>query len=200
MMDLLIATHNPGKLKEMAELFEGFPARLHSLRDLGIETPFEEGEEDFATNALGKARFYFEKSGMPTVSDDSGILVTALSGELGVMTRRWGAGEHAGDEEWLAFFLRRMEEEADRSARFVCAAAYVDESCEKVCFGETRGLLTMEIEAPLTTGIPLSSVFRPEGYDRVYAALGLAEKNAVSHRGKAFVQLISFLKSICKQS
>ncbi len=194
-MDLLIATHNPGKFKEMAELFQVFPARLHSLSDLGIDDPFQEGEDDFTHNALGKARFYFQKSGMPTVSDDSGILVSALSGELGVTTRRWGAGETASDEEWLAFFLNRMRREKDRSARFVCAAAYVDAAVEKVCLGETHGIISLEVEAPINKGIPLSSVFRPEGYMKVYAALTLAEKNAVSHRGKAFAQLISFITS-----
>ena len=129
------------------------------------------------------------------MADDSGIFVEALAGELGVKTRRWGVGEAATDEEWLDHFLKRMEKENNRSAHFICAAAYCGPRGELVFMGDTRGMLTHSPQVPVKPGIPLSSVFMPEGYDKVYAALAPHEKNSLSHRGKAFAQLLHFLKN-----
>lgn len=194
-MKILIATKNPGKYEEIREMLNGLPAKFLSLTEVGITEDFPEEGTSFEENALGKARFYGAKSGLPTVADDSGIFVEALADELGVKTRRWGAGEAASDEEWLEHFLKRMEKEENRKAEFVCAAAYVGPLGEHVFLGETKGLLTEQPQVPVKRGIPLSSVFKPEGYDMVYAALSPAEKNQLSHRGKAFVQLLTFLKN-----
>lgn len=194
-MKLLIATKNPGKFAEIREMLEAFEADFVSLMDVGITDDFPEDGENFEENALGKARFYSQLSGLPAVADDSGIFVEALADELGVKTRRWGAGEQASDEEWLEHFLRRMEGETNRRAEFVCAAAYVGPRGEHSFMGETLGVLTHAPEAPVKPGIPLSSVFKPEGYDKVYAALSTAEKNQLSHRGKAFSKLLTFLNN-----
>lgn len=177
-------------------MLQGFPAEFLSLADVGITEDFPEEGASFEENALGKARFYGAKSGLPTVADDSGIFVEALADELGVKTRRWGAGEQASDEEWLDHFLKRIEKEKNKKAEFVCAAAYSGPLGEHVFFGETKGILTEQPEVPVKKGIPLSSVFKPEGYDMVYAALSSAEKNQLSHRGKAFAQLLTFLKNV----
>lgn len=194
-MTILIATTNPGKFKEIAEILEPLDRELISLKDMGISHDFEETEDSFEGNALGKARFYSELAGLPTVADDSGIFVEALADELGVKTRRWGAGAEASDEEWLEHFMWRMAQEDNRRACFVAAAAFVDADVVHVELGEVLGLITQEIEAPLKPGIPLSSVFRPDGYDKVYTAL-LAEgkKHEISHRGQAFEKLLKYLK------
>ncbi len=194
-MTILIASHNPGKFKEIAEILAPLGLQAKSLADLEITEEFEENEDSFEANAMGKARFYSQLTGLPTFADDSGIVVTALEGELGVKTRRWGAGAKASDEEWLEFFLRRMESETDRSARFVCAAAYVATEKEWVELGEVSGLLAEAPEEPLEPGIPLSSVFIPEGYDKVYMALlKEGKKHEISHRGKAFQKLLNRLQ------
>lgn len=193
-MKVLIATHNPGKFDEIRGFLKGFSWEVVSLENLGIHEEFVEQADSFEENALGKARFYRELSGLPTFADDSGIFVEALKGELGVKTRRWGAGEQASDEEWLSFFLKRMEREENRRAHFICAAAYSAPDEERVCLGDTVGTLCLEAQVPLKAGIPLSSVFLPEGCAKVYAALSLEEKNALSHRGKAFKNLISLLQ------
>ena len=198
-MKLLIATRNPGKFEEIRAMlgglgFKGF--EFCSLADLGLDVECEETGTSFEENALIKARFYSKLSGMPTVSDDSGLVVDVLKGELGVKTRRWGAGEKASDEEWLDFFMKRMQGEENREAEFLCAAAYVNGDAEHVSFGETRGRITEEIEAPVKLGIPLSSVFCPQGYAKVYAALTPHEKNELSHRGKAFAALKLYLESL----
>jgi XTP/dITP diphosphohydrolase len=198
-MKLLIATRNPGKFSEIKAMFDALSARgveLLSLQDLAI---FEDCVEDGATfqeNSFKKARFYSELSGLPTVADDSGLLVNALRGELGVQTRRWGAGENATDEEWLRFFMNRMESEVDRSAHFVSVASYFDGHSAQSFVGETRGSIAEHVLAPIKHGIPLSSVFIPEGMDQAYSQLSFEEKARISHRGKAFSQLLAFLEEI----
>lgn len=167
---------------------------------MGIDdSGFVEDGSNFDENACAKARFFASKTGFMTAGEDSGIIVEALKDELGVKTRRWGAGEGASDQEWLDFFMKRMEKEANRAATFVCSAYLADG--EDYAFGkggrffrgETCGVIADSIMAPILPGIPLSSVFVPEGSDKVYAALSPAEKNKVSHRGKAMAQLKDFL-------
>lgn len=160
---------------------------------------FEDGVS-FDENACAKARFFAAKTGFMTVGEDSGIIVEALKDELGVKTRRWGAGESASDEEWLDFFMKRMSVESNRAAKFVCSACLADGKSgafgERLFRGETCGVIADSIMAPILPGIPLSSVFVPDGGDMVYAALSIAEKNKLSHRGKAMAKLRDFLVAI----
>lgn len=195
-MDILIATKNPGKFKEIAEFMKGLNLKFVSLCDLGIEQDFPENADSFEENALGKARFYSKLTGLPAIADDSGIFINALADELGVKTRRWGAGEKASDEEWLDYFMDRMKSEPDRGAKFVCAAAFSGPQGEIVFMGETFGQITDQLEAPIYPGIPLSSVFKPEGSDKVYSLLSPEEKNKISHRGKAFKQLFNWISNL----
>lgn len=197
MKELLLATKNPGKYKEILEALEGLPFKFIFLRDLDIEdSDFVEDGDSFSANAHKKASYYFKKTGLLTLGEDSGILVDALEGELGVKTRRWGAGELASDDGWIAHFMDRMAGEANRAASFVCAAAVVGASVLAEFEGETAGLITKELQAPITSGIPLSSCFLPGGMDKVYAALSVEEKNRVSHRGKAMSMVKEFLNEL----
>ena len=199
MRELLIATKNPGKFREICEALEGAPFLLISLVDLKIDdSDFVEDGETFIDNAVKRARYYYDKTGILSLGEDSGILVDALSGELGVKTRRWGAGENASDSEWLDFFMDRMEGLENRGAKFICSACVFgrDEEgldiCEKF-FGETDGRISEKIETEILSGIPLSSCFIPDGFDRAYASLSVGEKNAISHRGKAMSKVKKFL-------
>lgn len=195
-MDLLIATKNPGKFNEIVASLAGLPVKFLSLKDLGIEADFDEVGESFEQIALDKARFYAGLSGLPTVADDSGIIVEALAGELGLKTRRWGAGAEASDEEWLAHFMQRMKDEKNRKAKFICAAAWSSPDNEKVFLGEAEGMITETVEAPIQGGIPLSSVFKPLNYAKVYSALSADEKKEISHRGKAFKSLLDYAQTL----
>jgi len=206
---LLVATTNQGKFKEIFEVLgaldvsKGGNFRVISLADLcekeglfdmsDFDGLIEDGE-NFEENAKKKAKFYHEKTGLLTVAEDSGILVSALKGELGVKTRRWGAGENASDEEWIDFFMERMSSEEDRGAKFVCSACVCDGGVCEVFEGETCGEITREICAPILGGLPLSSCFLAEGCEKVYADLGPIEKNKVSHRGKAMGRVKEFLE------
>ncbi len=191
---ILLATSNQGKFREMLECLDGsareFGQAFLSLADLGLAADFEETGSTFAENALGKAKYYASRSGLATIAEDSGILVEALAGQLGVKTRRFGKGEHASDQEWVDYFLDIMGGFANKKAVFVCNAALVFKDGRAFVFeGRTEGVITAGLEAPIYGGLPLSSCFRPDGYDLVYAALLPEEKNHVSHRGKALRQI-----------
>lgn len=194
MQKLLIATHNFGKYKELMEVLENLPFKFVSLNDEKIEDDVEENGETYEENAIIKAEFFGRKSGLPTIADDSGIHVDALNNELGVRTRRWGAGEKASDEEWLEFFLARMSYENSRRAEFVSVAAFYRPGEETVTFrGECVGKILDKPQVDLDPGIPLSAVFLPVGKNKVFSALTKHEKNEISHRGKAIKQCRDYI-------
>jgi XTP/dITP diphosphohydrolase len=163
------------------------------------DSDFVEDGMTHEENARKKAKYYFEKVGDGfdfVIGEDSGIYVDALKDELGVQTRRWGAGDAASDEEWLEYFMKEMKVRApafdQRGAKFVCCACVVGRvgaagsgTLTRLFKGETLGLITDSVMAPILPGLPLSSVFLPEGFDKVYAALSREEKNKISHRGQA---------------
>ncbi len=194
MNKILIATGNFGKYKELMEVLEELPFKFVSLNDEKIEGDVEEDGETYESNAILKAEFFGRKANLPTIADDSGILVEALAGELGVKTRRWGAGADASDEEWLNFFLHRLAFEKNRQAEFVSVVAFYQPEQKTLTFrGECKGLILSEPEVDLEPGIPLSSVFLPEGKDKVFSSLDKHEKNEISHRGKAIKQCHDYL-------
>ncbi len=195
-MRLLLATTNAGKVTEMREALDDIGLEFLSLKDIPpIPSPDETGET-FEENAEQKARYYFEHAKLPTIADDSGIHIDALEGELGIHTRRWGAGPAASDEEWIQFFLERMKHEKNKRAQFVCVIAHVDASGKVHQFrGVCEGVITDELETEYLPGLPLSACFKPDGLDRVFSALSLEQKNSSSHRGRALTQLRHYLES-----
>lgn len=196
MQPILIATTNPGKFGEIEEILRDLPYDLVFLGDLDISKELEETGKTHEENAILKAKHFYELTKLPTIGEDSGIEIEALHGELGLTTRRWGAGESASDHEWLTHFMDKMKNEQNRSAKFVSVAAFFDGNQLETFAGETHGTITSNVEAPLKKGIPLSSVFQAEGSNKVYAALTETEKSNISHRGKAFAQLKSWITSI----
>lgn len=200
-MKILIATTNQGKLSEMLEVLGDLKKEFLTLSDLGLEKhDVPETGETYEENALIKAKYFAELSQLPTIGEDSGIIVDALANELGVQTRRWGAGKNASDQEWIDFFLERMKAFPNtRSARFISTAVFIDAKAgisPQYFVGETEGLITNKLEAPIHPGIPLSSCFIPVGADKVYSALSTKEKNQISHRGKAMMRLRAFLEKL----
>ena len=202
---LLLATSNPGKAEELRVALVGLQCEILNLHDLPPDlssgAPIESGTT-YAENARIKAEYWHERTGLPVLADDSGIVVDALVGELGVATRRWGAGEAVTDQEWLDYFLERMRDvpPAKRTAEFVCVLALVESPTDIQIFtGRVRGVITLDIAASLKPGIPLSSVFQPLGSDKVFAAMSDVEKNQFSHRGRALTTLRQFLHSLSSQ-
>lgn len=194
-MDLLLGTANQGKLIEIQESLSGLSVICKTPADFGLaESPKEEGET-YAQNASQKAHFYYEHAKIPTLADDSGILVEALQNELGIHTRRWGAGKDATDAEWIAHFLERINQGENRRARFTCVLAFIDEyGTEHLFEGSCNGVITQQLEADYLPGLPISACFRPDGFEKVYSALSVQEKNSVSHRGRALAKFRTFLE------
>lgn len=195
-MKLLIGTKNRGKFIELSEVLAIDGLELIQPDAVGIDVDPEETGDTFEANALQKARYYFERSNLPTVADDSGIIVEALVNELGIHTRRWGAGADASDDEWVAYFLDRMKHEQNKRAHFVCVLAFIDKTGKEHTFeGRCDGVITDELEADYLTGLPISACFRPDGYNCVFSALKLEQKNSTSHRGRAAHMLRTFLEN-----
>jgi len=206
MRKLLIATKNPGKFEQIRSVLSDLPFAIIGLRNVTVEDDdFEEVYETHEENAMLKARYYSEKTGFLTLADDSGIEIDALEGELGVKTRRWGAGPQATDEEWITHFLKVMEEvpEDKKTARFLCFAAVCDpeDKIEDAVFkGIIEGMVTPTLEAPIVPGLPLSSCFRSNGFDKVIAALPEHDRTKINHRGKAILKAKEYLAKELKLS
>ena len=194
-MQILLATSNKGKVQEMREALDGLSLDLLSLADVPTVGQPEETGSTYEENAIQKANYYANHSGLPSVADDSGIHIDALEGELGIHTRRWGAGPQATDKEWIEFFLDRMRHEKIKRAEFVCVIAYLDAQKKLHTFrGECLGVITPDLESEYLPGLPISACFKPDGFSKVFSALTLEEKNAVSHRGQALGKLREFLQ------
>ena len=191
----LLATSNKGKIVEMRQGLADLGCTLLTPEDLPHPLRFPpEHADTFEENALEKARFCCAHSGFPAIADDSGILAEALRKELGIHTRRWGAGPGASDAEWIAYFLERMRHEKNKRAEFVCVVAFVDGTMVRTFEGRCTGVITDALEADYLPGLPISACFQPEGCDKVFSALSLEEKNRVSHRGKAMAKLRALLE------
>jgi XTP/dITP diphosphohydrolase len=182
---LVVATRNPHKLDELAQILGDELARLSPL-DARHELPPETGES-FAENALIKARAAHELTGEPSIADDSGIEAAALGGRPGVRSARY-AGEGATDEQNLERLIRELEPLDDRRVAYVCVLAHVDEWGEEHLFeGRCEGILAPEPRG--SGGFGYDPAFVPDetGADdpRTMAELRPAEKHAISHRGRA---------------
>jgi len=201
---ILVATRSEPKLREIREIVGAELGRkLISLRDAGLEEmPEEEGIEvfdTFAENALAKARYFAERAGLPALADDSGLCVDALGGAPGVRSKRFAdRPELAGqklDAANNALLLERLADtpDAERTARFVCAAALVDrDGREKVFIGECEGVILHQPRG--AHGFGYDPLFRPLGEERSFGEMSDAEKHAISHRSAAFRALAASLQ------
>lgn len=185
----LLCTGNSGKAKELRELL---PARIQllTLQEAALPNDLPETGDTFTANALQKARFAFEHTGLPCIADDSGLEVTALNGAPGVHSARY-AGEPKDDVANMVKLLRELKGVEDRRARFRTVIALIDGSGEHVFEGEVRGTITTEPRG--TNGFGYDPVFLPEMSDLTFAELDAKMKNAISHRGQAVWKLARFL-------
>ncbi|MEX2194465.1 MAG: RdgB/HAM1 family non-canonical purine NTP pyrophosphatase [Thermoleophilaceae bacterium] len=190
-MRLVLATRNAHKLRELGGLMDG-----HELVPLPDDArlPPETGET-FAENALVKARAAAAATGMAAIADDSGIEAAALGGAPGVRSARF-AGERASDEDNLAKLLRDVPAGGDRRVAYVCAVAYVAPGGpEKLFEGRCDGELAAEPRGSGGFGYDPAFVPADVGDARTMAELDPAEKDAISHRGRAARALLAWLDS-----
>ncbi len=188
--ELVIATHNQGKLQEFKELMKDLPIQLKCLADFEkMEEPEETGKT-FAANAKLKASYYAKKTGMVCIADDSGLEVQALEGAPGVRSARY-AGEEATDEENNQLLLHNMKFQVKRTCRFRCALAVVQPD-GKVLYetdGSCEGMLLHE---PLgTEGFGYDPLFWSTELHKGMGEATMQEKNKISHRGKAIRKLVA---------
>jgi XTP/dITP diphosphohydrolase len=180
---LVLATHNAHKVEELRRILAPQLAGLELVGYDGPE-PVEDGAT-FAANALIKARAAAAHTGLPALADDSGICADALGGAPGIYSARY-AGTRV-DADNLTKLLQELGDTDDRAAQFVCAAALVDGDFEHVELGVWPGSV---LRTPAGSGgFGYDPVFKPEGYDVSAAQLSAAEKDAISHRQRAFSAL-----------
>ena len=186
-MQLLLASSNEGKLREIKEIMKGY--EILSLKDVNIEVDVEENGETFEENALIKAREICRISGITTIADDSGLCVDFLDGAPGIYTARF-AGEDKDDDANIDKLLSLLEgvEWERRSASFVSAAAVCFPDGETaVVRGECKGFI--ETERHGTGGFGYDPVFYSDYFGRTFGELTDDEKNSISHRKLAFEKL-----------
>jgi XTP/dITP diphosphohydrolase len=185
---LVIASHNPGKVREIEELLAAFPVGIISAGSLGLAEPEETGLT-FVANAELKARAAAVASREPALADDSGLVVNALDGAPGIYSARW-----AGIEKDFTAAMRRVEDglkgKSDRGAHFVSALAlcWPDGHCE-VFEGSVEGNLVWPPRG--TAGFGYDPVFLPDGGTATFGEMDPAAKHAISHRAEAFRKLVA---------
>lgn len=185
---LVIASHNEGKVAEIAELLSPFGAEVVSAADLGLDEVEETGDS-FIANAELKARFAAERTGKPALADDSGLSVNALDGAPGIFSARW-----AGPERDFRMAMEHVERElgtsTDRSASFICALclAWPDGTVETV-EGSVHGHLVWPPRGD--KGFGYDPVFVPDGHKQTFGEMDPARKQAMSHRAQAFAALVA---------
>ena len=186
---LVIATHNPGKLPEIAVFLDGFDISLVSAGELGLEEP-DETETSFTGNAILKARAAALASGLPALADDSGLAVAALQGDPGIYSARW-----AGPDRNFAHAMQKVEDAlaatgtTNRQAAFMCALSIVwpdghDETVE----GTVKGTLVWPPRG--NNGFGYDPVFVADGHDVTFGEMEPDKKHAIGHRADAFAKLL----------
>ena len=199
MREILLATRSEGKLRELRPLFAHAGLAVVDLRDVGIvESPVEDSLEvhpTFEENAVAKARYFHQLSGRPTAADDSGLVVPALGGRPGVLSKRWsGRTDLTGqslDDENNRLLILGLQNAQDRRAFYVCAAAYVDDDRELVCRGETHGQIAEVARGH--GGFGYDPYFVSEELGQTFGEVSAEEKARVSHRARAFEALVERL-------
>lgn len=195
MQKVVLATGNPGKVRELANLLEDFGLEIVAQTDLGVDAAEETGLT-FIENAILKARHAARVTGLPAIADDSGLAADALGGAPGIHSARY-AGSDASDLQNLDKLLEAMKEVPDerRGASFHCVLVYLshaEDPTPLVCHGSWRGTLARQARGE--GGFGYDPIFLIPGLGKTAAELTREEKHALSHRGLALRQLLDALR------
>lgn len=192
-VSLVFVTNNPHKLEEIRHI-AGDKFKILSLNDIDCHEEIPETADTIAGNALMKARYVADKYGVDCFADDTGLEVAALGGAPGVHTARYALANGHDTMGNMQLLLHNIEGAADRSARFVTCIALIKDGKETLFEGICSGTILEKMQGE--GGFGYDPVFRPDGFDLTFAEMENAQKNAVSHRGKATRKLIEYLKLI----
>lgn len=195
-MKIVFATNNAHKLQEVRQIL-GVRFEVVGLADIGCHEDIPETAETLEGNALQKARYVKEHYGLDCFADDTGLEVRALDGAPGVHTARYaelfGAGDTHDSNANMNLLLRNLENKSDRHARFRTVIALIYQGEEHLFEGIVEGEILHERHGH--EGFGYDPVFEPEGRGVSFAEMLAADKNAISHRGRASQKLVEFLKN-----
>ncbi len=195
-MTIVLATRNRKKVEELTRMFVGCDIRFVTLDAFPGCPEVEEDGKTFRSNAVKKALQVADFTGCPAVADDSGLQVSALGGAPGVFSARY-AGEGAGDRENVGKVLKEMRsvKDEDRGARFVCCIAFaLPDGQVKTFSGYAKGMIGRKKRGE--NGFGYDPIFYPFEHDRTFAEMTAAEKDALSHRGKAIRKFYLFVRKV----
>lgn len=203
-MKLLLATTNPGKLAELKKGFEqveGKNSELVSLTDLSIFDKPEETEKTFKGNAFLKAKFYAEKSGLPTLADDGGIEINFLNGEPGVLSRRW-PGYEASDDELISYTLRKLANVPlkERGAKLTVCLCFYDPHTSQFHFVQESvdGYVAERASPNRVNGYPYRALFVVNEFNKYYDELTEVEHAKINHRLRATNKIAKLIVTFLK--
>ena len=196
-MKYVLATHNPGKLKEMGAILARFGVEVVSPKDLGLTVDVEETGATFAENAMLKAKAICDAAGLPAIADDSGLCVDALNGGPGVYSARYG-GEGLDDRGRYMLLLNSMRGQTTRAAHFACAIACAFPNGDTLTAeGRCDGTIAF---APMGEGgFGYDPVFFVPERAKTFGQLTAEEKSAISHRGRALESFVGKLETYLKK-
>ncbi len=191
-MKIVFATNNQNKLNEVKLLIPKH-IDLLSLHDIGCTADIVESATTLQGNAQLKADYVTTNFGYPCFADDTGLLVTSLNGDPGVLSARY-AGEQKSSNDNMDKLLTALKDKKNRDARFKTVIALNLKDQRKLFTGIVEGEITHSKKG--TKGFGYDPIFKPNGYDKTFAELSLQIKNNISHRGQAIKQLVDYLESI----
>ena len=194
-MKVVLASHNPHKLKEISKITEKFGFELVLQSDLGVDIDVEETGSTFEENSFQKAEAVMKATGLPALADDSGIAVDALNGEPGIYSARYGFDESLDDWGRMMLLLKNTEHVPDgqRQAQFVCVITFITPEGKTIqARGEIHGQLTREPRGE--NGFGYDPIFYYPPFGKTTAEVSPEEKNAVSHRGVALQKFYEKMK------
>lgn len=192
-MELIIATNNPHKVKEIKASIPKH-IKVLSLEEVGICEEIPEEQDTLEGNALQKARYIYEKYGKNCFADDTGLEVEALDNAPGVFSARY-AGPACNAQDNIKKLLAELSGSTNRTARFRTVIALIIEGKEYLFEGEVKGEILHRRQGE--GGFGYDPVFQPEGYENSFATMSGDIKNQIGHRGRAVQALLSFLKENC---
>ena len=197
-MKVVIATHNRDKMKEIQGAISELGWEVISLYDFPEIGEIEENGKTLEENALIKAREVFKETGLPTISDDTGLEVDALDGAPGVYTARY-AGEDCSYSDNVNKMLKEMSKVPmpNRGAFFKTVMVFKDENKELIVDGVVKGKISRESKGE--DGFGYDPIFYVTEYDKTFAEMTMSEKNKISHRGNAIKNLINSIKENCPE-
>lgn len=191
-MEIVFATNNQHKLEELQALL-GDDFRLLSLQDIGCNEDIPEDQATLEGNASQKSRYIYDKYAKNCFADDTGLEIEALNGEPGVYSARY-AGAERSSEANMQKVLSKLLKINHRKARFRTVISLIIDGKETLFEGLVDGEILTEKRGG--DGFGYDPIFKPDGFEQSFAEMGLAEKNKISHRGRAVRKLVAYLAKL----